>query len=110
MAHYRDHPVDLFISTTASEGGRPVSMAEALSCGVPVVATDVGGVPEIVAEDHGWLVQSHPTAEDVAACVGRVVDRSDLAAFRDAARRYWEQHLRAEDLSEDFARSLRALV
>jgi glycosyltransferase involved in cell wall biosynthesis len=110
MAHYRDRPVDLFISTTASEGGRPVSMAEALSCGIPVVATAVGGVPEIIAGDHGWLVSADPTAEEVADCLAPLVERSDLTAHRRAARAYWEEHLRADELAERFVQRLTTLI
>lgn len=110
IAHYRDHPVDLFISTTASEGGRPVSMTEALSCGIPVVATAVGGVPELVFGDHGWLMPPHPTPEVVADHVGEIVNSGNLACHRDAARSYFEGYLRAEKLSDDFASRVRALI
>lgn len=37
--------------------GRPNVVLEALSCEVPVVATDVGGIPEIMTEgETGYLV------------------------------------------------------
>src|SRR5690606_35919751 len=39
---YRYNPVDLFINLSSSEG-IPVSIMEAISCGIPVVATNVGG-------------------------------------------------------------------
>jgi glycosyltransferase involved in cell wall biosynthesis len=44
---YRDNPVDVFINTSSSEGGNPVSIMEAISCGIPVIATKVGGNMEI---------------------------------------------------------------
>src|SRR5690606_20070336 len=53
--HYLRSPVDLLLSTSSSEGV-PVSMMEAQSFGVPVVATAVGGVPEIIGHDTGVLV------------------------------------------------------
>ncbi len=110
IAHYRDHPVDLFISTTASEGGRPVSMTEALGCGIPVAATSVGGVPELIFGDHGWLMPGDPSPETVAEFIGDIASRDSLAVHRQAARSHWEEHLRAEALCETFARQLRALI
>jgi len=46
--------LDVFALPSLSEG-LPLTILEALSCGVPCVATNVGGVPEILEED--FLVQ-----------------------------------------------------
>ncbi|MFN8024869.1 MAG: glycosyltransferase [Acidimicrobiia bacterium] len=46
---------DLFVLASDNEG-LPVTVMEALTLGVPVVATAVGGVPEVVADDAGLLV------------------------------------------------------
>jgi len=35
----------------------PCSIIEALSCGLPVIATGVGGIPELIDEDNGILVK-----------------------------------------------------
>ena len=49
---YRRNPVDVFANVSASEGV-PVSIMEAQACGIPVVATAVGGTPEIVSDRIG---------------------------------------------------------
>jgi len=46
----------LFINTSSSEG-IPVSMMEAQSFGIPILAMDVGGVREIVGPQTGRLLQ-----------------------------------------------------
>ncbi len=49
LQFYESKQVDLFLSLSLSEG-LPVSMMEAQSFGIPIVAYPVGGVPEIVIE------------------------------------------------------------
>lgn len=48
--YYRQNPVDLFINVSSMEGV-PVSIMEALSFDIPVIATAVGGTPEILKQD-----------------------------------------------------------
>jgi glycosyltransferase involved in cell wall biosynthesis len=59
--------------------GTPVALIEASAAGLPVVATDVGGVRDVVADgESGWLV----SAKDVDALrerVARLVDEPGLA-------------------------------
>lgn len=50
MEFYRTHSIAAFVNVSASEG-LPVSIMEAISYGIPVVATDVGGTAEIVGCD-----------------------------------------------------------
>ncbi len=48
--------LDLLVSCSHTEA-MPLVLMEAMACGVPAVATRVGGVTDIVAHDHsGWLV------------------------------------------------------
>ncbi|MDR2413742.1 MAG: glycosyltransferase [Odoribacteraceae bacterium] len=53
--YYLHHPVDLFLNVSSSEG-LPVSIMEAISFNIPVLATRVGGVAEIVTREVGRLV------------------------------------------------------
>ena len=47
---------DIFILPSLHEG-LPCVIVEALSCGMPIIASRVGGIPEIVKENCGVLVQ-----------------------------------------------------
>ncbi|HEX8082726.1 MAG TPA: glycosyltransferase family 4 protein [Solirubrobacteraceae bacterium] len=76
----------------------PTSLIEAAAAGVPVVATRVGGVPEIVEDGVGGvLVPAPPSAEPVTAALGSLLeDPARRAAMGAAARRTFEERFTAE--------------
>lgn len=64
---------DVFVNVSPSEG-LPLSIMEACGCGIPVIATDVGGTHEIVSDGvNGFLLPSDCGPEDVAAAIKRFV-------------------------------------
>ena len=71
---YRSHKVSAFLNVSASEGV-PVSIMEAISYGIPVVATDVGGTAEIVGSrlKTGELIPANFTADELAGTLLHVV-------------------------------------
>lgn len=71
IAYYQNHYVSCFITTTETEGGSPVSVQEALSFGVPVIATAVGELVQMV-DNNGILLSEKPTGEEVAQAVERM--------------------------------------
>jgi len=60
--------------------GTPVSLIEALAAEVPVVATDVGGVPAVVAHEESGLLAPRGDAAAVAAGMARLLDDPELRA------------------------------
>jgi glycosyltransferase involved in cell wall biosynthesis len=61
---YRDEIIDWTILTSKSEGC-PIAIVESLSYGVPVIATDVGGIPEIINNSNGILLSENPTSSEL---------------------------------------------
>jgi colanic acid/amylovoran biosynthesis glycosyltransferase len=103
---YRTQPVDVFLNASTSEG-TPVSIMEAISCAIPVVATAVGGNPEIVSDLNGSLVRPDPSPEEIARAVLVLVDHPEIAeAKRRGSRRVWASKYNAAANYTAFARLL----
>jgi len=69
----------------------PLALLEAMTAGVPIVATRVGGVPELVPAGTGLLVAPGDPAA-LAAAIGRLLDDPALAREQaDAARAHVER-------------------
>ena len=52
---YKENYIDLFISISLSEG-LPVSIMEAMSFGIPIFAINTGGIPELVNQERGIII------------------------------------------------------
>lgn len=71
LQFYRDNYVGCFITTTQTEGGSPVSVQEALSFGVPVIATAVGELPQMV-RGNGALLSENPNKEEIGQAIRQI--------------------------------------
>jgi len=107
---YGSHPVDVFVNVSESEGV-PVSVMEAMSFGVPIVATAVGGTPEIVTPENGVLL---PRAAGAAAIGDALLTlrpgSMDVARMRAKSRKLFEERCSAERHYTRFSKRLRQLL
>jgi len=69
---YRGNKVDAFINVSESEGA-PVTIMEAMSCHIPIVAPDVGGVSSMVLDGtNGSLLSSECNVSDVVNALNNI--------------------------------------
>lgn len=83
---------DIFLNTTNIDN-TPVSVLEAMACGLCVVSTNVGGIPYLLEDGHDALLV--PPNDPQAACdaVRRILSEPELAMrLSRNARRKAEQH------------------
>ena len=99
---YQTTHFDVFINLSTNEGV-PVSIMEALSFDIPVVATSVGGTPEIVTEMSGKLVAPIPTVEEVVKALQEVLSKKIYA------REFWSAHYSADINYSEFADLLKKI-
>ena len=87
---------DIFLLLSDYEG-LPMSILEALSCGKPVVASDVGGISEALAPDAGLLVPNDRDA--VLMALDRLTnDRALRARMGASARARYERCFSADSM------------
>ena len=92
---------DVYVFPSRWEGF-PVSPIEAMACGLPVVASDASGIPEIFerGEEHGGLVIPGCDAERLAEGLGRVLGDIDLARKLGARGRERARYFSVEKVGE----------
>lgn len=70
---------DVFLNTSTIDN-TPVSVIEAMACGLCVVSTSVGGIPFLLDDTHDSLLVPSGDADAMAAAVTRIVIEPELAA------------------------------
>ncbi len=107
---YKNEYFDLFINLSASEGV-PFSIMEALSYSIPVIATAVGGVPELIDDSCGRLVDKELDIEAVKMFISyfNELNSAEKAVYRSNSRKRWEQLCNAEKNYDEFVTFLKKI-
>lgn len=101
---------DVFLLSSISEG-IPLTIIEAMAAGVPVVATRVGGIPEMIEDSRTGLLAPAKDAVTLAEQIARLAEDRDLSAAiaragREVALRLFSEqqmHQRYAALYEEMA-------
>jgi glycosyltransferase involved in cell wall biosynthesis len=83
---------DIFLNGSEIDN-QPLSLLEAFACGLPVVTTDAGGIPDMVTTEETALVVPRGDFNQLAGCALRLLDDVALAQrlieqARDECRKY----------------------
>lgn len=106
---YKNNPIDVFINVSSAEG-LPVSIMEAQSFGIPVIATAVGGTPEIVTKNVGILLNENPSPEEIAEALEFFIDHPEIIKqMRLNSIENWEKNFNAAKNFTEFVKKLKML-
>ncbi len=98
--------VNLFINLSDSEG-IPVSIMEAISFSIPVIATDVGGVSEIVTEETGLLFNKNPNLDKIADIINNFSEENIFSSeFRIKVFNFWKKNYYSELNFQNFSNNI----
>lgn len=103
---YASETVNLVINLSEAEG-IPVSLMEAISFGIPVLATDVYGNPEAANKQTGFCVPFHTSPEAIAAIITSfAADKAQQLKTRESARQFYFQKFNANANYKEFVSRL----
>ncbi len=86
---------DLFLLPSEQESFGLTAL-EAMNCGVPIIAADVGGLPEVIVHgETGYLLPVGDIEGMAAKAVDLLSDPAKMSLFRAQARRRAEEHFDA---------------
>ncbi|MGB1700009.1 MAG: glycosyltransferase, partial [Nannocystaceae bacterium] len=86
----------VFVLSTDREGF-PMSVLEAMRAALPVVASDVGGIKEAVADGVNGTMVPARAPEQMARALAALIDDAELrASYGAAGRRRFEEHFAFE--------------
>ena len=101
MAYYTS--LDIYLSTSLHEGV-PMSVLEAMACGVPVIAAKVGGLSEIITDEvHGFLVEGRDPAGFVRRCFELLKDTDRRHIVRESAFRRVTSEFSAVRMAREYS-------
>ena len=109
LEHYLSQPTTLLLNLSSSEGV-PVSIMEAMSLGIPVVATAVGGVTEVVEDGgNGSILPADFTMDQAVEALRRVVeaDGCSYEMMCHRSREIWEERCNSATVYPKLAARLR---
>lgn len=99
---YRE--TDIFCLPAVSPENQPVTITEAMACGIPVIASRIGGVPELVEDGVTGYLAEPRNAEDLAEKIRMMIaDRERMREMGEAGRQRMRDndfHRQAKKLAE----------
>ncbi len=92
---------DIYVHITLQEG-LPQAVLEAMSMGKPVIASNIGGIPEVIKDrENGILV--NPDVVSVSSAIEDLLgNSSSLNQLGERARRHVTSHFTWENTTRDF--------
>ena len=97
LEFYASNDVNLLVNASSTEG-LPVAMMEAMSCAIPVIGTNVGGVGEIILNNYnGFLLSADPEPKDISEKILALINmnKEEYTQFRKNAFETWNTKFNA---------------
>ena len=101
---YTENEADLFLSLSLKEG-LPVSMMEAQSFGIPIMAYNIFGIPEIVTDKTGVLLNEGASNAEIAKKISQLL-KQEILFDKFQIRQFFENRFSAVHNFSAFTQNL----
>jgi glycosyltransferase involved in cell wall biosynthesis len=89
--------------------GLPLTLADLAGMGIPVVASAVGGIPDLVRPDTGWLIEAYTEPESYILALNEICENPRESASRSEkmielvkSEHSWHQFVKSLQVSPSF--------
>lgn len=91
--------LDVFAFPSTGHEGVPQALIQAMACGLPVVTTPVGAIPEVVRDGESGILVAPENADAIVDGIVKILDDRDFAAsLADAGRKHVMARYSAETM------------
>ncbi|MDP2175507.1 MAG: glycosyltransferase [Bacteroidota bacterium] len=110
LSYLKNEPVSFFLSLSRNEG-LPYTMMEAISFGIPIIATDAMGCREICTVQTGILLPLNDDSKSVSQAIEKFAQSTlNTEAFRTGVKNFWKENFEAENNNFKFYKKIENTV
>jgi glycosyltransferase involved in cell wall biosynthesis len=92
------------------EEGVPITLLEAMACGTIVLATPVGGIPDVIKDGETGFILKNNEPENIAEGIIRILNHSHLDIIAKKARNLIEKEYNFKAVSNEWGKLLQAII
>ena len=83
--HKKSEDFDIFINTTNIDN-TPISVIEAMALGLPIVSTDVGGIPYLIKDGNNGLLVEKDNVDKMVKAICNLIDKTQTQMILNARK------------------------
>ena len=93
--------IDTFVLPSYANEGIPQALLQAMACGLPVIGSRVGGIPEIIVENETGLIIPPKDITALASAIERLLDNPSIGGRIGIAANHAAQELFSMEIMLD---------